>query len=92
MIGVKRGKRFDCVRMKTEIQERLLREIAELGEEELPDAGATGWLMIQSWALLGSASPRLQARTPNRPRQPGGFDTPIRSFPAGSGSTGVLGR
>jgi hypothetical protein len=27
-------KTFDCVRMKAEIQERLLREIAELGEEE----------------------------------------------------------
>jgi hypothetical protein len=26
--------KFDCVRMKTEIQERLLHEIAELGEEE----------------------------------------------------------
>jgi hypothetical protein len=27
-------KEFDCVEMKTEIQERLLREVAELGEEE----------------------------------------------------------
>jgi hypothetical protein len=27
-------KKFDCVQMKAEIQERLLREIAELGEEE----------------------------------------------------------
>ena len=26
-------KEFDCVQMKTEIQERLLHEIAELGEE-----------------------------------------------------------
>jgi hypothetical protein len=26
-------KKFDCVQMKAEIQERLLREIAELGEE-----------------------------------------------------------
>jgi hypothetical protein len=25
---------FDCVEMKAEIQERLLREVAELGEEE----------------------------------------------------------
>ena len=31
---MKQDKRFDCVQMKTEIQERLLREIAELGEEE----------------------------------------------------------
>ena len=28
------GKEFDCVEMKAEIQERLLREVAELGEEE----------------------------------------------------------
>ena len=28
------GKEFDCVEMKTEIQERLLREVDELGEEE----------------------------------------------------------
>ena len=28
------GKAFDCVEMKTEIQERLLREVAELGAEE----------------------------------------------------------
>jgi len=27
-------KEFDCVEMKAEIQERLLREVAELGEEE----------------------------------------------------------
>jgi hypothetical protein len=27
-------KKFDCVEMKVEIQERLLREVAELGEEE----------------------------------------------------------
>jgi hypothetical protein len=27
-------KKFDCVEMKAEIQERLLREVAELGEEE----------------------------------------------------------
>ena len=27
-------KQFDCVQMKTDIQGRLLREIAELGEEE----------------------------------------------------------
>lgn len=27
-------KRFDCVEMKTEIQETLLREAADLGEEE----------------------------------------------------------
>ena len=31
---MKPGKTFDCVRMKTGIQEQLLREIAELGEEE----------------------------------------------------------
>ena len=31
---MKQDKKFDCVQMKTEIQERLLREIAELGEEE----------------------------------------------------------
>ena len=31
---MKQEKLFDCVQMKTEIQERLLREIAELGEEE----------------------------------------------------------
>jgi hypothetical protein len=31
---LKQGKEFDCVQMKTEIQERLLCEIAELGEEE----------------------------------------------------------
>jgi hypothetical protein len=31
---LKQDKKFDCVQMKTEIQERLLREIAELGEEE----------------------------------------------------------
>ncbi len=31
---MKQGKRFDCVQMKIGIQERLLREIAELGEEE----------------------------------------------------------
>jgi hypothetical protein len=31
---LKQDKKFDCVQMKIEIQERLLREIAELGEEE----------------------------------------------------------
>jgi hypothetical protein len=31
---MKGGKEFDCVEMKAEIQERLLREVAELGEEE----------------------------------------------------------
>jgi hypothetical protein len=30
---VKHKKEFDCVEMKAEIQERLLREVAELGEE-----------------------------------------------------------
>ena len=28
------GKEFDCVEIKAEIQQRLLREVAELGEEE----------------------------------------------------------
>ena len=31
---MKPGKKFDCVEMKAEIQERLQREVAELGEEE----------------------------------------------------------
>lgn len=31
---MKPGKEFDCVAMKAEIQERLLREVAEVGEEE----------------------------------------------------------
>ena len=31
---MKTAKGFDCVEMKAEIQERLLREVAELGEEE----------------------------------------------------------
>ena len=31
---MKSKKTFDCVEMKTEVQERLLREVAELGEEE----------------------------------------------------------
>lgn len=31
---MKPGKEFDCVEMKAEIQERLLREVAELGEKE----------------------------------------------------------
>ncbi len=31
---MKPGKTFDCVEMKTSVQEQLLREIAELGEEE----------------------------------------------------------
>jgi len=31
---LKQAKEFDCVQMKAEIQDRLLREIAELGEEE----------------------------------------------------------
>jgi hypothetical protein len=31
---MKTGKEFDCVDMKSEIQDRLLREIAEFGEEE----------------------------------------------------------
>ena len=31
---MKPDKTFDCVEMKTEIQERLLREVAEFGEEE----------------------------------------------------------
>ena len=31
---MKPEKTFDCVQMKTKIQEQLLREIAELGEEE----------------------------------------------------------
>jgi hypothetical protein len=31
---MKLEKEFDCVRMKAEIQERLLREVAEMGEEE----------------------------------------------------------
>ncbi len=32
--AVKVAKEFDCVQMKAEIQERLLSEIAEVGEEE----------------------------------------------------------
>jgi hypothetical protein len=32
--AVKLGKKFDCVEMKAEIQKRLLREVAELGDEE----------------------------------------------------------
>ena len=31
---MKPQKEFDCVEMKAEIQERLLREIAEFGDEE----------------------------------------------------------
>ena len=31
---MKQAKEFDCVEMKAEIQEQLLREVAELGEEE----------------------------------------------------------
>jgi hypothetical protein len=31
---MKAEKTFDCVAMKTEIQERLLREVVEIGEEE----------------------------------------------------------
>ena len=31
---MKPEKKFDCVEMKAEIQERLLREVAELGEEK----------------------------------------------------------
>ena len=31
---MKQDKKFDCVQMKAEIQEPLLREVAELGEEE----------------------------------------------------------
>ena len=31
---MKPEKKFDCVEMKAEIQERLLREVAEFGEEE----------------------------------------------------------
>jgi hypothetical protein len=31
---MKPEKQFDCVEMKADIQERLLREIAELGEED----------------------------------------------------------
>ena len=31
---MKAVKEFDCVEMKAEIQERLLREVAELGEEQ----------------------------------------------------------
>ena len=31
---MKHRKKFDCVGMKAEIQEQLLREVAELGEEE----------------------------------------------------------
>ena len=36
---MKPGNEFDCVEMKAEIQERLLREVAELGDQE---AQATG--------------------------------------------------
>jgi hypothetical protein len=32
--AMKLQKEFDCVQMKTEIQERLVREVAQLGEEE----------------------------------------------------------
>ena len=31
---MKQVKEFDCIQMKTEIQERLLREVAELGEDK----------------------------------------------------------
>ena len=31
---MKPGKEFDCVEMKAKIQARLLKEVAELGEEE----------------------------------------------------------
>jgi hypothetical protein len=31
---MKAGRKFDCVDMKAEIQDRLLGEVAELGEEE----------------------------------------------------------
>ena len=34
---MKPGKHFDCVQMKTGIQERLLREIAELGRDSVSD-------------------------------------------------------
>ena len=34
MTPLKMAKEFDCVQMKVEILERLLREVAEFGEEE----------------------------------------------------------
>ena len=51
---MKQVKEFDCVQMKTEIQERLLREVAELGEDRAAHFGANDWFMTRSWALRGS--------------------------------------
>ena len=53
---MKLGKKFDCVQMKTEIQERLLQEIAELGEDE---AGKSRKERLMRDPILG---PFLQAK------------------------------
>jgi hypothetical protein len=42
-------KKFDCVEMKAEIQERLLREVAELGNRKPKSDGASGCRAIRSW-------------------------------------------
>ena len=44
---MKPGKELDCVEMKAEIQERLLREVAELGEEEARSDGLSAWCAIR---------------------------------------------
>jgi len=38
---MKTGKEFDCVEMKAQIQQRLLREVAELGEEAAQERRAS---------------------------------------------------
>jgi len=66
---LKQDKEFDCVQMKTEIQERLLREIVELGEEaaaqlrheRLVHDPILGAFLDRKTATLGSHTERTPA-------------------------------
>ena len=65
---MKQEKLFDCVQMKTEIQERLLREIAELGEEE---ASRRRHERLANDPILGAFLDRQTASSgPNTERTP----------------------
>ena len=46
---MKPEKPFDCVAMKTEIQERLLREVNEFGQDEARSGEWSTYLAIQYW-------------------------------------------
>jgi len=67
------GKNFDCVAMKAEIQERLLREAAELGEKEAQERRAE---RLARDPILGAPSCERSWPTLKDPRAHAGRLTP----------------